>query len=110
MFSHDQLFKELLRLFFREFLVLFAARVAEQVDFATVRFLEQEVFTDFPEGDLRRADTIVEVHTLSGTPEIVVFHVETEVWRRSPFRARMFEYYHLLTTRLKKPIYPIAIF
>ncbi len=110
MFTHDQLFKELFRLFFREFLELFFPAVAAKIDFASVRFLEQEIFADFPGGEARRADTVVEVRTVSGDPEIVVFHVETEVWRRSSFRSRMFAYYHLLTDRLKKPVYPIAVY
>ena len=109
-FTHDQLFKELLRLFFREFLELFFPNVALQIDFSSVRYLEQEVFTDFPEGDPRRADTVVEVRTTVGTPEYVVFHVEAELWRRSLFRSRMYEYYDLLSRRLKKEIYPIGIY
>ncbi|MBC8135927.1 MAG: hypothetical protein H8F28_08595 [Fibrella sp.] len=48
-----------------------------------MRFLEQEVFTDLPDGDSRRADTIAEVRTTTGEPEIVLFHVEAEAERRS---------------------------
>ena len=73
MFSHDQLFKELFRLFFREFIELFFPDVATKIDFSSVRFREQEIFTDFPSGEARRADTVVEVRTVTGKPEIVVF-------------------------------------
>ncbi len=89
---------------------LFFPQVAALIDFTSVRYLEQEVFTAFPDGDPRRADSVIEVRTLDGPPEVVVFHVETEVWRRSPFNARMYEYYELLTRQLKKPIYPIVIY
>ncbi len=110
MFPHDHLFKELLRAFFPEFLELFAPKVAERIDFSSVRFLEQEVFTDLPDGDSRRTDTIAEVRTVSGEPEIVLFHVEAEAERRTAFRERMWEYYYLLTARLKQPIYPMVIY
>ncbi|MDX1935399.1 MAG: DUF4351 domain-containing protein [Capsulimonadales bacterium] len=107
---HDQLFKELLRAFFREFLELFLPEVAAQLRFDTVRFLEQEVFTDFPDGEARRADTLAETETLGGEEEIVLFHVEVEQQRRAVFRARMWQYYVLLTERTKKPVYPIAVY
>ena len=54
--GHDQLFKEFLRAFFRDFLELFCPDIAARLDFGTVRFLEKELFTDFPEGSLREAD------------------------------------------------------
>jgi hypothetical protein len=107
---HDQLFKELLRTFFREFLELFFPEVATRLRFDNVHFLEQEVFTDFPEGDPRRADTIAEVETITGEPEIVLFHVEVEANRRTEFRYRMWEYYALIRLRTRRPVYPIVLY
>ena len=108
--AHDQLFKEVLRLFFREFMELFFPEVAARLNFATAHFLEQEVFTDFPDGETRRADTIVQVDTTDGKPEIVLFHIEVENWRRGEIRYRMWEYYALIHLRKKQPVYPIVIF
>ena len=71
--------KKLLRLFFRDFMELFFPQVAALIDFTSVRYLEQKVFTTCPDGDPRRADSVIEVRTLDGTPEVVVFHVETKV-------------------------------
>jgi hypothetical protein len=107
---HDQIFKELLRAFFREFLELFLPDIAARLDFSTVRFLEQEIFTDFPAGDPRRADNIAEVRTTDGEPELVLFHIEAEARRRSEFRFRMWEYYSLIRFRAKRPVYPIIIY
>lgn len=107
--AKDQLFKELLRVFFREFLELFFPVIATRLRFDTVQFLEQEVFTDFPEGDPRRADTIAQVETLDGAPEVVLFHVEVENVYRNEFLARMWEYYSLIRLRTKLQVYPIAI-
>ena len=61
--GHDQLFKEFLPAFFRNFLELFCPDIAARLDFGTVHFLEKELFTDFPEGNLREADVVAEVDT-----------------------------------------------
>jgi hypothetical protein len=68
---HDQLFKELLRVFFREFLELFFPEVAARLDFARVVFLDKEVFTDVPEGSRRELDLVAQVYTQDGTPELI---------------------------------------
>ena len=48
--GHDQFFKDFFRAFFRDFLELFYPDISVRLDFGTVRFLEKELFTDFPEG------------------------------------------------------------
>ena len=70
--GHDQLFKEFLRAFFRDFLELFCPDIAARLDFGTVRFLEKELFTDFPEGSLREADVVAEVDTQDGIEGLVL--------------------------------------
>ncbi len=65
----DQLFKEVIQAFLREFRELFLPRIAAEIDFERgVIFRDKELFTDFPEGDRREADLIAEVATRSGTP------------------------------------------
>ena len=107
---YDQLFKELLRAFFHEFMELFFPDVAVRLDFGRVRFLDKEVFTDLPEGRQREADNIIEVYTLKGEPEILLIHIETEAERRNEFPYRMFEYYMLLRLRFRLPVFPVAIY
>ena len=51
--GHDQLFKEVLKAYFREFLQLFFPDVAEHLDFETRRFLDKEHFTDTTKGSRR---------------------------------------------------------
>ncbi|TDI34263.1 MAG: transposase, partial [Acidobacteria bacterium] len=70
--GHDQLFKTLLEEFFPDFLGLFYPDVAKQLDFSQVRFLNAELFTDFPDGSVREADVVAEVKTLEGEPELVL--------------------------------------
>lgn len=70
--GHDQLFKEFLRAIFRDFLELFCPDIAARLDFGTVRFLEKELFTDFPAGSLREADVVAEVDTQDGIEGLVL--------------------------------------
>src|SRR4051812_40936414 len=97
--SHDQLFKELLQAFFREFMELFFPNVAARLDFSRVTFLDKEMFTDLPRGDQREADLVAQVYTLEGQPEIILTHIEVEARRRSSFPERMSEYYWMLKLR-----------
>src|SRR5260221_2841540 len=90
--SHDQVFKELLRAFLREFLLLFLPEVAEQIDFEHVRFLEPEVFTDLPKGRRRTADLVTEIMAADGAgPRIVLIHIEIQGKKDRNFPRRMYE-------------------
>lgn len=108
--SHDQLFKELLRAFFGEFLDLFFPEVAARLDFTRVTFLDKEVFTDVPEGHRRELDVVGQVYTLDGVPELILLHIEVQAQREREFPYRMFEYYALLRLRHKLPVLPIVVY
>jgi predicted transposase/invertase (TIGR01784 family) len=108
--GHDQLFKDFLRAFFREFLELFCPEAASSLDFGTLRFLDKELFTDFPEGSPREADVVAEIHTHDGTPELILVHIEVQLRSKPDFRLRMLQYYILLWLRYRKPIYPVAVY
>ena len=89
---------------------LFYPDVEAQLDFQNVKFHDKEVFTDFAEGSRREADIVAELGTHEGRPELVVIHVEVQFRRERGFEARMFEYYSLLSSRYKLPIFPIALY
>jgi hypothetical protein len=108
--GNDQLFKDVLQAFFREFVELFYPDVAAELDFTRVRFLDKETFTDLPDGARRTADLVAEVYTRSGQPELLLFHTEVEASHRTEFRRRMFEYFAMLWLRYRLPIFPVAIF
>jgi hypothetical protein len=57
--NHDQLFKELLREFFVEFLELLAPEAAEYVDRGHIEFLDKEVFANVTSGERHEADLVV---------------------------------------------------
>ncbi len=109
--SHDQLFKDLLRAFFREFLELFFLDAAAQLDFSTVTFLDKEVFTDLPTGRQRTLDLVAQAQTRDGKRELVLIHVEVESRKKGkPFRQRMLRYYMMLHLRYNLPVLPVVIY
>ena len=108
--SYDQLLKDLLRAFFREFVELFFPQVAARLDFSRLTFLDKELFTDVPEGRRREPDLVAQVYSLAGDPELILIHTELQRQRRQEFPYRMFEYYALLRVRHKVPVFPVAVY
>jgi hypothetical protein len=109
MIDHDRLFKELIRVFFREFMELFFPNVHEAIDDSDVHFLEQEMFTDVTKGETRRIDLLVQVK-LKGEPTAIIVHVENQAYQQQEFNDRMFVYFSRLYEKHRMKILPIAVF
>jgi predicted transposase/invertase (TIGR01784 family) len=84
--------------------------VAARLDFATLEFLDKELFTDFPEGSVREADVVARVHTHEGVPEIILVHIEVQLRPRGVFAYRMYQYYALLKFKYGVPVFPVAVY
>ena len=106
---HDRIFKEFLHRFLAEFLTLFFPEEAAQIDFSTVRWLEQELISNFPKQKLRIADLVAETRLKHGTERIILIHVELEAKDKQHLAARMYEYHALLRILSEKPVLPIAL-
>lgn len=81
--DHDQIFKTLIKEFFREYMELFlpelAARLTLDNPALPVEFLDKEMFTDFPTGDRRHLDILAKVWTRDGTTaETVLIYNENQ--------------------------------
>lgn len=107
--GHDQLFKDLLRAFFFDFLALFLPQSAAGIDPETIRFIDPQTFTDLPHGRLRIADLVATVQNTEGLPEIVVVHTEIQSVLDDEFGYRMWEYNALLRLRTRRPVISIAL-
>jgi hypothetical protein len=107
--NHDFLFKQLISTFFLDFLQLFAPQLAALIEPDSVRFLQQEHFTDIVEGEKRILDLLAEVK-LARDPAAILIDVEAESTRRSAFAQRLFFYFALLYQRHLKRVYPLALF
>lgn len=107
--KHDQLYKELIKTFFEEFLAAFFPEVHEYLDVKIVTPLSEEVYTDVLEGKTRRLDLVMEAK-VKGTDALVIVHIEPQSYVDRQFHERMFRYFSLLYNEYRKPIIPITVF
>jgi len=108
--GHDQRFKEFLHAFLQEFLKLFYPHVEKRLEFGDFEFLDTEVFTELHDGSRREADVVAKLRGRDGDPELVLIHIEVQARMEPGMPERMFEYYSLLRSRYKLPIFPIAVY
>src|SRR5699024_5596657 len=87
----------------------FFPEIHKQIDFDTISFLSEELFTDTFDGDKRILDLVVEVKWKE-TDALIAIHVEPQSYRQADFNERMFAYFSLLYQKIERPIIPIAIF
>ncbi len=110
MTRHDQLFKELIRSRFREFLHLAAPSLASGLPAdAEFSFLDKEGFLDFPEGRRHEVDLLVEVFDRTAVGKFLI-HIEIENHFRTNMGRRLARYSHQLFLRHLRPVVSIVVF
>lgn len=105
--DHDRLFKDLIHRFFRDFLKLAAPELAEKLPLAGMRFLEQEVFLDWPSGKKRQVDLLVRIPRRKSGAWLV--HVEIEARFRPRIAGRLWAYFLLLRSRHNAPVATVLV-
>ena len=107
--DHDRLFKELLTVFFVEFVALFLPDVAVYLDAGSLEFLDKEVFTDVTSGDRHEVDVVVKAR-FREEEAFFLIHVENQASAQSDFPRRMFRYFARLHDKYDLPVYPVVLF
>ena len=110
MIPHDQLFKDLLQIFFDQLLYLVTPELAPRLDLKSRQFLKDEHFVDIPRGDQRRLDLVVEIPTKTGQPEAVLCHIEAEGEARAAIGQRLWRYTMQLKLRYDRSVVAIVVF
>jgi len=105
--NHDRLFKELLRVFFIEFIMLFWPKLAAAMDRNSIEFLQQEIFTDVTAGDCHEADLLVKARLEGIGP--MVFQVEAQGTPQAVFPERMFSYFSRVLFTHQVPVFPVGL-
>ncbi len=118
--DHDQRLKTLIKEFLREFFQLFFPEWGAVFDFRRIVWLEQELFSDPPDGARRVADlvaqlpTVVPIRISAETAErhfIALIHLELEANDSvAVLRRRMHRYYSGFRERHDCPVLPIAMY
>jgi hypothetical protein len=107
--DHDRLFKLLIETFFADFMRLYFPEIHQQIDYAHLKFLRQEIFTDLTEGDKRVIDLLVETK-LQDEEGLILIHIENQSYEQPKFNERMFLYFSRLYEKYRCKIIPIALF
>lgn len=111
--DHDTVWKEALRRFFPEFLLLVAPEVHAAVDWSKgVRFLPTQLRkvqrnARLPRGDV---DLLARVALLDGQHANILAHVEAQHQPRPGFDRRMYRYYIALVSVFHQAVFSIAVF
>jgi hypothetical protein len=117
--DHDQRLKVLLKELFGQFFWCFFPAWAERFDFASIEWLDKEMFLAPPQGEKRQLDLVAKLRLQPGAPPpcegmselIALVHVEVETRKSAvALRPRMFDYYTLLRRDLGLPVLPIGLF
>ena len=113
MTSHDQLWKDLFRIFFADLLFLLDSDLARHLvgDLGSgeVTFLDKELFHDLPEGERREVDLLAEIPDRAGGGKFRV-HVEIEKRWSAEIGRRVARYSHQLYLRQTGPVVSIVVF
>ncbi len=113
MTSHDQLWKDLFRSFFPDFLSLvvpdLAARLSVGLGAGGITFLDKEVFHDLPKGERHEVDLLAEIPD-PATGRSLWLHVEIERRFSGEFGRRLARYSFHLYLRHLGPVVSIAVF
>lgn len=87
----------------------FFPEVHRSIDFSSLKPLSEELFTDFVEGESRRADIIIETK-LKNQETLIIIHIEPQSYGQPNFHERMYHYFSMLYNKYRKSILPTAIF
>lgn len=109
MTNHDRMFKQLITVFFVDFIELFFPRVESYIDSTSIEFLEQETFSDIAKGERYEVDVVAKVK-YKDQDACFLIHVEPQAQWLAEFDQRMFRYFARLYEKYGLPIYPIAVF
>lgn len=106
--DHDQLFKQLLTVFFAEFIELFLPELNAYLSRETIEFLDKEIFTDLTSGQRHEVDLLVKAK-FNQADAFFLVHVESQATAQDEFAKRMFRYFARLHEKFDLPVYPIAL-
>jgi hypothetical protein len=117
--DHDQRFRELIRLFFPDFLRLFFADWAVRFDLSAVEWVEQELLPDPPAGERHLLDLVAKVRAVVGEDGApvptadgwaVLVHIEIESPDRTTLlKPRLPRYYSHLRDRHGLKVLPLVL-
>lgn len=110
--NHDSAWKDILDVYFKEFMEFFYPEIAEKIDwimpYETLDNELQSITTDSMVGKTF-VDKLLKVKSLDGKEEVVLIHIEIQGQKEEDFSKRLFQYYCKLFTKYDQSILTLAI-
>jgi len=110
--EQDSVWKEILDVYFQEFIAFFFPNIHKDVDWAkSYEFLDKELEKIEPDNQVGRkvVDKLVKVFLPNGREKWVLIHIEVQGYPDPGFEERMFTYYYLILNRYKAKVVSLAI-
>jgi predicted transposase/invertase (TIGR01784 family) len=110
--QHDKLFKELLQLFFEDFLRAFFPEIHAKLDFSQFgpsNFLANEHILDHGKKRKIIMDLVARVKE-KGAHDYVIVFIENQSYREKDFAERVFSYFAAVYLKYRRPVVPIVVF
>ena len=110
--AYDSPWKDILQIYFKEFMQFFFPAVYEQIDWTKeITFLDKELEEVTKDAEIGRrfADKLVKLHLKNGQEELLLVHVEVQAQEEQEFGARMYTYNYRIYDNYKKPVMSIAV-
>ncbi len=110
--EEDNLWKEILTAYFKEFVAFFFADIHQDIDWPKgYQFLDKELGKIIRDSKLgsRLADKLVKVYLLGGQETWLLIHIEVQGYRDPHFEERMYIYNYRIFDHQKKEVISLAV-
>jgi hypothetical protein len=110
--NHDSAWKDILDVYFKEFMEFFYSDIAKKIDWSVpYETLDKELPSITIDAMLgkRFVDMLFKVTTLEGKEEVLLIHVEVQGQKEDKFPLRLFQYYYRIFEKRGQSILTLAI-
>ncbi|WP_375515527.1 cytosolic protein [uncultured Nostoc sp.] len=110
--EYDSPWKQILQLYFEEFMQFFFPQAYAEIDWTQQpEFLDQELQQVVRDAELgkRLADKLVKIYRLGGDEAWILVHLEIQSQEESDFSERMFTYNYRIYDRYKRSVASLAV-
>ncbi len=110
--EYDSPWKEIIELFFPQFMAFFFPTIAVAIDWTKpVEFLDKEFQRSIRRSEVGRqtVDKLVKVWLLTGEEVWALIHIEVQSQKENDFTTRMYIYRYRIFDRYRRPILSLAI-
>ena len=110
--EYDSPWKEIIQLYFEDFMLFFFPQVHLQIDWSRgFEFLDQELQQVVRDAELgkRLVDKLVKIYRIGGEESWLLIHLEVQAQEKDNFPERMFVYNYRIFDRYKRPVASLAL-